>query len=554
MPVSYTHLDVYKRQIITLDEFPLTYNGKLDNNKLKSICSEHLSSQNDETANSDMLEMLLNAAEETIGQKIYPKDNFYAVGGDSIKAIQISSKLSDRGINLTVRDILTNPVFDKMALYSVNKETDNKIKSVSAGYITNTPIIKWFLTSVKYKRKYNQALLFKVSNNLSINRLEEAFGDLTKFHGILNVNLDATRNMLFYNNRNSKIECEFIDAENAEISSKNIFNDFEFDLENEYLLKPFIIKQRDGVYLMLIANHLIIDGVSWRILADCLIDIMSGKNLEKLNPEVSYKYYAEKYNNYLNNINPNISYWKRLEDISSKQSFDLSEDVKTYILTLDESLSFLLANKANLSYNTNPQDLIISALYMTLTAMLDVDYVIFESENHGRDLPFNIDINNTLGWFTGFYPALIKAPSDADVGYCIMEVKDTLRNSAKYMHEYGYLKFVKESLNIKNLVKVNYLGQFTAQNRGLILQQVYFSSEISEDNILEFDILNSEKNIQIIIKKNIDINVELLMKNLTEKIRTITDLCINNKETVYTPSDFGTSEINQQELDEILNQ
>ena len=86
-----------------------------------------------------------------------------------------------------------------------------------------------------------------------------------------------------------------------------------------------------------------------------------------------------------------------MEDISSKQSFDLSEDVKTYILTLDESLSFLLAHKANLSYNTNPQDLIISALYMTLTAMLDVDYVIFESENHGRDLPFNIDINNTLG-------------------------------------------------------------------------------------------------------------------------------------------------------------
>uniref|UniRef100_UPI0011A487B8 phosphopantetheine-binding protein n=1 Tax=Paenibacillus xylanexedens TaxID=528191 RepID=UPI0011A487B8 len=45
------------------------------------------------------------------------QDNFFERGGDSIKAIQIVSRLSAAGLKLGVRDIFTHPTIKEVSRY-----------------------------------------------------------------------------------------------------------------------------------------------------------------------------------------------------------------------------------------------------------------------------------------------------------------------------------------------------------------------------------------------------------------------------------------------------
>ncbi|MFD2879182.1 phosphopantetheine-binding protein [Paenibacillus rhizoplanae] len=71
-------------------------------------------------------------------------DDFYTLGGDSIKAIQIASRLNQQGIQMLAKDIMTYRNIAKLATHTVTPKP-SPAHSVAAGEIRLTPIVSWFL-------------------------------------------------------------------------------------------------------------------------------------------------------------------------------------------------------------------------------------------------------------------------------------------------------------------------------------------------------------------------------------------------------------------------
>ncbi|MBJ8191468.1 hypothetical protein JDS79_32315, partial [Bacillus cereus] len=125
-----------------------------------------------------------------------------------------------------------------------------------------------------------------------------------------------------------------------------------------------------------------------------------------------------------------------------------------------------LLRKAHRAYQTETNDLLLTALGMAVSKWSGIGKVAVNLEGHGREpiIP-NIDITRTVGWFTSQYPVLLGVDGKAEVGQRIKRVKEDLRHVPQKGIGYGILKYMSQddahhSLALQPEISFNYLGQF----------------------------------------------------------------------------------------------
>ncbi|MBG9734223.1 non-ribosomal peptide synthetase, partial [Paenibacillus alvei] len=91
--------------MMQIDQLPVTRNGKLDKRALPEIVAV---SEKEYTAPKNELEaQLCNIFSEVLGvERVGTQDSFFELGGDSIKAIRIVSKLRSAGYQIAIKDIM----------------------------------------------------------------------------------------------------------------------------------------------------------------------------------------------------------------------------------------------------------------------------------------------------------------------------------------------------------------------------------------------------------------------------------------------------------------
>jgi amino acid adenylation domain-containing protein/non-ribosomal peptide synthase protein (TIGR01720 family) len=100
-------------RLLALEHLPLTPNGKLDRNALPQVeltQQQYVAPRNDiERALADLWEQVLGAGQVGI------EDNFFALGGDSINALQVVSRAAAQGLQLELRELFLHPRIDRLA-------------------------------------------------------------------------------------------------------------------------------------------------------------------------------------------------------------------------------------------------------------------------------------------------------------------------------------------------------------------------------------------------------------------------------------------------------
>ncbi|MGE0994165.1 AMP-binding protein, partial [Bacillus sp. GMa5/2] len=171
---------------IVLKEIPLTFNGKLDREALPKpeIKIEKKTEGEIESDLVGIIREVLNV------EKVSIRDNFYHLGGDSIKAIQISSKIREKGIKIKTKDILANPVIEDMVLYlEMNSTKEQKSNQQCVGSIETIPSIAWFFSKdLNNINHYTQSVLVKVKDDIEVGILESAFSLLVCHHDAFRLN------------------------------------------------------------------------------------------------------------------------------------------------------------------------------------------------------------------------------------------------------------------------------------------------------------------------------------------------------------------------------
>ena len=111
--------------------------------------------------------------------------NFFALGGDSIKAIRIASKMAEKGYEISIKDIMRQPSMRDIAARAVFTEKEVYEQGNVTGVVVPTPIMKEFESLHLAKPfHYNQAVMYCM-NKKKAEGLEEAVKVLVDHHDML---------------------------------------------------------------------------------------------------------------------------------------------------------------------------------------------------------------------------------------------------------------------------------------------------------------------------------------------------------------------------------
>ena len=569
---------------VFMDSLPLTINGKINYDLLpKPIKAdrEFVISQTSEEKE------LVKAMKEILEiENISMNDNYYQIGGDSIKAIQISSKLKNVGLNISVKDILA---LDSIKEIASTIEEINSLKLIcqekSEGTLERTPIIEWFFNQdFKNQNLYNQYALFEYKGALDINTVKVTVDKLIEHHDGLRINYDRRTNKLYYNNENLKNSSSFryIDIsnysnENQQKKIKELIDEANnsFDIEKSLLFKVTMIHLGAGKNsLLFTAHHLIVDGVSWRVILNDFMTILKQSN-DKVNIPMktnSFKEWSEALYEYSKkDFNEEKQYWQSIldKDINYPIDFNEGEDVvktsNAITRELDESTLNDLTKKVNEIYNIDLNEILIISLVLTVNKLTNEDKVKIELERHGREMVNDyIDVSRTVGWFTSMYPAYFNVDY-TEIDNNIKSLKEQLRNIPNKGFNYSVLKFIKKELVDKGnkYIRFNYLGDFDniLNKEELNLSNINFGLNSDKGNsltaLIDIDamVVNGRLRISATYSRNRfkDETIQKFIDSYLDILRLILDKCGNKDLKQFTPSDFTTVGISQEDLDSLFD-
>ena len=571
-------------QFVQVDSIPLTRNGKVDFRKLGEM-GKKLDSVHEYIAPRNEMEILLSSVWGSVlsSERIGITDNFFELGGDSIKAVQIAARLNDAGKTVNVKDILTHQT---IAALCANVDFESHIRRYEQGTIDGekglTPIEKWFFSHpFPVPQHYNQSVLLEFKRDIDVILLEKTFERLIDHHDGLRLNYNPVKNVLFFNNAFLKmhVNIETIDmtgipSVQAEqfILEKGYEIKGRFDLSKDLLIRAVVFKEAKGLRKVLITvHHLVVDGISWRIILEDLDRVYT--SLEKGEPvrmpqkTASLKDWYDALVMYRDSgrLVSEQQYWEK-----TGREFKLSFDTEpadwnianreTVKQTLDKQETEFLLTKAHEVYKTDVQILVTSALVRTLRQKTGRQDVEIEMENHGRHIQ-DIDVNRTVGWFTAIYPLRVDR-QDKTIGDEIKTVKESIRKTPSNGIGYGIQTYMGEgeakTVSRQVPVRFNYLGQFDREVETPLFSYLNIDtgSDISLSNSMTAAIDIDAMIINGVYAIDFHYNskafgrqtMESFASNYMRNLKEILDHIRNEDDVHFTPSDFDTVNLGEDDL------
>ncbi|MVT11418.1 non-ribosomal peptide synthetase [Chitinophaga tropicalis] len=465
---------------IRLHAIPLTSNGKVDRKQLPVPEELALAASTSYVAPRNEKERCLVAMYEEVLKKqpIGIKDDFFALGGDSIKSIQVVSRLRQRGYALTIGDILQYPVVEDLVGHmSVISRTISQ--ATVEGIIPLSPIQKHFFeTRTTDRHHYNQSVLLYSRTPVSEDGLRAALDKIMAHHDALRMVFRETPEGLVQENKGLEAGCtlEVINATDKE--SFNAHCDriqSGIDLATGPLFKAVLFHGADGDRILLVAHHLVIDGVSWRIIFEDLSSLyqqyISGTPLTLPAKTDSFAYWQEQQLAYAGSdaLQQEEPYWNSIAStpvqslpLDNPDGSNLLKDVGAASFMLDEATTEKLLTGCYKAYRTDVNDILLTAMGLALEETFGLKQAVISLEGHGReDIGSDTDVTRTVGWFASLYPVVLNMQYKDDMIRQLIAVKENLHRLPNKGIGYGILHYLAgRDYKIAPEIIFNYLGDF----------------------------------------------------------------------------------------------
>lgn len=563
-----------------LENIPLTINGKVNRKALPTPKTSDAEKSNYVAPRTQKEETIAKIWQEVLGiEKVGIYDNFFALGGDSIIAIQFISRAKKEGITLKVKDVFEFQTIDELA---TNAHHETKViaeQGILQGNLGMLPIQAYFFEKgYTVENQYNQSLLLTLPKNITKSQLNEAVAGVYEKHDVLRTRYEVNENQyvgIYETTIPALVEETISTSEAIGDEITNICASYQeaLHIENGTVAKFVLINTPDSEEnnrLFIVAHHLVIDGVSWRILAQDLTNnlqkVANGETIEIGVKTTSFRQWQERLKTFANSetLKEEYSYWKSItekietlpqdKDFKGKTTYN---EVDSYAINFSKELTNSLLKESNQAFSTEINDLLLAALAISFSKWTNHNNVVIGLEGHGREELFtDIDLTETLGWFTSLYPVLLENV-ESDIEATIVQAKENLKAIPNKGIGYGVLRYLslddntRESLS-KNIEQVvfNYLGQanqgssesasifnFAAEGKGHdIHPENEFTGNISINGIITDGILN--------ISWEYDANryskdtIIMLAENYKNALETVVNYCKAQKETTLTPADY----------------
>lgn len=456
------------------------------------------------------------------GNEIDISSNFYELGGNSLKAIQMKNLIEKRFIvkeGFGFKTVLKNPTIEKLRTFI---EAKNSEESTTIAVQNDSNTKKVYRATPQQERAFKYSKEGKLGNisflydmdlehdmNPMIKKLLEANEILRSIFKQGNESTDV--HILDANSAVYKVERMKVETESEVVKIVSDIRNQQFDLNQFPLFNLREIQVGDNCYLSVVISHAIFDGYSSEVMIKQIMRMAMGEDVKVALP---YKDYSDWY--FKNKVSYKDfwkEYLKNLDKIELNTEKGLVANTKI-ILDRAEFEEFSISN------NTSLFSLFFTAYSKLLWSIHKQDdfYVLYPTS--GRTHP---ESYNTLGYFTNLLITRVKGDLfeksaleaikqiDKDIEHCIDSeynfeelVQDTGLTGYKFPF-YINLNYTEGETNAstgdeskldsieKSLFKANFQHQLTYQigcyihvsDNEVVMNFIYNESFISENELLK---------------------------------------------------------------------
>ena len=588
-----------------VEKFSRLSSGKIDRRNLpkpvfnEEATSNYLPPRNDiEKAFYDIWSRVLNRNDFGV------EDSFFDLGGDSILSLQIITQAKKIGIGVTPKTFFDARTIAGLAQSASIQALNKQIGAAEdlSGVIPLTPIQHWFFEQQKSDlAHWNQTLIFSPKQELDSAKLKSAVQDLLKHHDALRLSFSAEGEQLYTKFEDLDTEKTFVKIKvNDEFRSRSqLINSSWFDGEIKNLQTNFVLDSapmfkvalfevgdksvENESLIVLTAHHLLVDGVSWRIiLEDLEMLYKSSQNaVVSLDKSDSYKRWSHLLQSQVKDNAAKIDQDLWLSQVPDQNTerylpaYDHAKntvgDSATLNLSLDAQYTKRLLTDALNTYRFSVNECLITALVPILGKLFKGEPLAFpvEMEGHGRDNRLKdgdkVDVSRTVGWFTSRYPVLVDGHF-SDWPSTAAQVKKCLRALPNNGITYGMQQYLTASkLPQSRLMTFNYLGQVDSQleNSTLFNLCEHMAPHMRSGNSQRTHII--DLNMQVINgclhmlwtypKHALDqVYMDHLAEQYCQRIKALIDHCLDPNSGEVEASDFDDADISDDEFDLLLEE
>ncbi|MFI9599853.1 amino acid adenylation domain-containing protein [Streptomyces sp. NPDC052043] len=500
-----------------LDALPLTANGKLDRAALPA--PEFGTGEPGRGPATEREAALCRIFAELLGREtVGADDGFFDLGGDSIVSIQLVSRARAAGIELTVADVFEHrtpaalAAIAEAATASVAEDPDAGI-----GELPLTPIMHWWREHGGPIDGFHQAMVVRTPGTLDLTGLTAAVQAVLDRHDALRLRLTRASDEGWRIEVRPRGEVraeqlvdrvDFADtaasgdpeAQRAVLVEHGRAAARQLAPESGSLVRAVWFDagaDRPGL-LLLAVHHLVVDGVSWRIL---LPDLAAAWSQVAAGREPLLEAVPTSLRTWATRLAEEAGSGRRVEELPlwraalsgpdpqlGARPLDRERDVfgtaRSLNLTLPAEVTEPLLTSVPAAFGAGIKDVLLTAYTVAVASWrarhrpTRGNAVLVEMEGHGREpVVAGADPGRTVGWFTSSFPVRLN-PGQVDwndfwgggeaVDAVLAKVRAQLAELPDGGIGYGLLRYLNErtgpqlaTLRTPQL-GFNYLGRFAA--------------------------------------------------------------------------------------------
>ena len=586
---------------VMLEAMPLTPNGKVNRKALPEPEAKRPETDDRYVQPRTPVEHALAAIwAGVLGvERVGVDDNFFELGGDSILSLQLISRARKAGVTFTARQLFQHQTIAELSSVAGVSSVTSGEAGERAGPAPLTPVQHaFFERRLHNPHHFNQAVLLEVRRPLDAELLRLAVAGLLEHHDALRLRFTQTGAGWEARTIEAGDEVPFAREDLSALPPAERRRAIEagadaaqrsLNIMDGPVWRVVLFEQgeADTSRLLLVAHHLVVDGVSWRILLQDLEtayeQLSRGQVVELPSKTTSFRRWAEHLRDYGRSpaLRGEADYWlaparhevKRLpSDAAEGAGENRVGMTRRHYETLSEEETRALLRDVPGVYRTQVNDVLLTALAQSLGEWSGSPRTLVELEGHGREeVIAGADVSRTVGWFTTLYPVVLEVAEGATPGEALKGVKEQLRRVPNRGIGYGLLRHMggdaEAAARLREAsrpeVSFNYLGQFdhvlseeTAFAAAGESSGASLGGEEQRWHLLDVSGSVEGGRLKMEWAYNPEAHrpetIERLAQRYMDSLREITAHCQTPGAGGYTPSDFPLARLGQQTLDRVF--
>ncbi|AEN08569.1 MULTISPECIES: non-ribosomal peptide synthetase [unclassified Streptomyces] len=471
--------------VVVTKEFPLTANGKIDRGALP----EPVTGTGPLVAPATENERLVCAAvAQVLGlDEVGADQDFFRLGGDSILAISLLGALREAGLHVTTGQIFAHGVVGALAAVASREDvspTDHG--DVPTGTVVGSPVVQWLGESTDAIDGFVQSVVLNTPAELTSDALEAVLTAVVARHDMLRARLVRGDRWGFDIPEAGQAVARWQESDRPLDACVALATD-GLDPDHGVMLRA--VWRRAARQLVVAVHHVVVDGVSWRILMEDLAtawrQFAAGAPVALPPVGTSFRRWTQ----LLEQAAPGAdrACFRRplpgpdhLLGRRAPTGDDTVARERTRTVAVGPEVTSALLGEVPAKFHAGVNDVLLTALAVTLARWRrdlgqDQTFAHIELEGHGREgrfvadtAGFEPDLSRTVGWFTTLFPVTVDPGPAADptapayLAAALKAVKEDLARVPGNGLSYGVLRYLTDDGLDTPAPQVlfNYLGRF----------------------------------------------------------------------------------------------